>query len=98
MWCVNVDNTVISKLVKTKTNSKYYLIEYVDKALRLLVLIMPKMSGQINTFKIEYKINKLTFSHVDDEELLENYKSVGTKIKILKRFNQTLYHFMITDI
>ena len=45
MWGVNVDNIVIPKLVKTKTNSKYYLIEYVDKVVRLLVLIMPKMSG-----------------------------------------------------
>ena len=26
IWDVNVDNTVISKLVKTKTNSKYLII------------------------------------------------------------------------
>ena len=34
----------ISKLIETKTNSKY-LIGYSDKAIRPLVLIMPKMSG-----------------------------------------------------
>ena len=33
VWDVNVHNIVISKLVKTKTNSKY-LIEYLDKAIR----------------------------------------------------------------
>ena len=30
-WDVNVDNIVISKLVKTKTNSKYF-IGHLDKA------------------------------------------------------------------
>ena len=39
-------NIVISKLVKTKTNSKYF-IGYLDKVIRPLVLIMPKMSGDI---------------------------------------------------
>ena len=33
IWDVNVHNIVISKLVKTKTNSKY-LIGYLDKAIR----------------------------------------------------------------
>ena len=42
-WDVNVDNTVISKLVKTKTNSKY-LIGYLDKDKRSSILIMPKIS------------------------------------------------------
>ena len=41
---VNVDNIVISRLVKTETNSKR-LIRYLDKAIRPLVLIMTKMSG-----------------------------------------------------
>ena len=36
IWNVNVDNIFISKLVKTKTNSKY-LIGYFDKALGPLV-------------------------------------------------------------
>ena len=38
IWNVNVDNIVISKLVKTKTNSKY-LIGYLDKDIRPLVWI-----------------------------------------------------------
>ena len=42
MWDVNVGNIAISKLVKTKT-----------KYIRPLVLILPKMSGYIKTFKIK---------------------------------------------
>ena len=44
VWNANVENVAISKLVKTKTNSKYR-IEYLYKAIRTLLLIMPKMSG-----------------------------------------------------
>ena len=54
IWDVNVDNIVISKLVKTKTNSKY-LIGYSDKDIRPLILIMPKMNGYVKTFKVEDK-------------------------------------------
>ena len=45
---VNVDNTVTSKLIKTKTNSKY-LIGYLDRAIRPLVLIILKTSGYVKT-------------------------------------------------
>ena len=58
IWDVTVDNIVISKLVKTKTDSKY-LIGYVDKAIRPLVLIMPKVSGYVKTFKKEIKIKAI---------------------------------------
>ena len=58
MWDVNVDNIVISKLVKRETNSKY-VIGYLDKYIRSLVLIMPKMSGYVKTFKNEDKINNV---------------------------------------
>ena len=44
MWAI--------QLVKTKTNSKY-LIGYLDKAIRPLVLIMPKMSGNVKIFKVK---------------------------------------------
>ena len=49
---VNIDNIVISKLIETKTNSQY-LIGYLDKVIRPLVLIMPKMSGYVQTFKVK---------------------------------------------
>ena len=87
IWDVNVGNIVISKLVKTKTNSKY-CIGYLDKAIRSLVLIMPKMSGYIKTFKVkeghEDKSNKLMFFRIDVEKLLEKYKAISPKIEDLK--------------
>ena len=76
---VNVDNIVISKLVKTKTNSKYLIGIKFDKAIRPLVLIMPKMSGYVKTFKVKdgdkHKNNKLMSFCIDDEKLLEKYKA-----------------------
>ena len=83
IWDVNVDNIVISKLVKTKTNSKY-LIAHLDKDIRLLVLIMPKMSGYVKTFKVKEKSNKLMSFHIADDKLSQNYKTFWTKIKDLK--------------
>ena len=79
MWDVNVDIIVISKLFKSKTNSKY-LIGYLDKAIRPLVLIMLKMSGYIKIFKVKDgdkdKNNKLMFFQIDDRKLLEKYKAI----------------------
>ena len=49
---VNADNIVISKLVETKTSSKY-LFRYLDKAIRPLALIMPKMREYVKTFKVK---------------------------------------------
>ena len=78
---------IISKLVKTKTNSKC-CIGYLDKAIRPLVLIMPKMSGCGKTFKVEEgdkdKNNKLMSLCINDEKLLEKYKANLTKIEDLK--------------
>ena len=53
VWNVNVDNIVISKLIETKTNSKYLIGIKFDKAIRPLVLIMPKMSGYVKIFKVK---------------------------------------------
>ena len=83
IWDVNVDNVVISKLVKTKTNSKF-LIGYSDKAIRPLVLIMPETSESVKIFKVEDKNSKLMSFHIDDEKLLEKYKAIWTKIEALK--------------
>ena len=66
-WDINVDNIVASKLVETKTNSKYLIGMKFDKAIRPLVLIMPKMSAYVKTFGVENKINKLMFFLIDDE-------------------------------
>ena len=75
---INVDNIVISKFVKTETNSKSLY-----KDIRPLVFIMPKMSGYVKTFKVEDKNNKL-MSFRWDEKLLEKYKAIWTKIEDLK--------------
>ena len=84
IWYANVDNIVISKLVKTNTDSKY-LIGYLDKAIRPLVLIMSKMSGCVKTFKVKDgdkdKNNKFMSFRVDDKKLLEKYEAIWTKIE-----------------
>ena len=73
IWNVSTDNIVISKLVERKNNSKS-LIGYLDEVIRPLVLILPKMSGYVNTFKDkggdENKNNKLMSLSVDDGNLL----------------------------
>ena len=69
IWDVDVYNTVISKLVKTKTNSKY-LIGYLSNVIRPLVLVLPKTSGYVKTFRIKQrdrvKNNKLMDIRIDD--------------------------------
>ena len=86
-WDVNVDNKVISKLVKTKSHCKY-LIGYLDKVIRALVLLLPEMSGHVNTFKVKNddkdKHNKLMSFRINNEKLLEKYKGIWTKMKDLK--------------
>ena len=83
---VNVDNIVISKLIETKTNSKYLIGIKFDKTIRPLVLMMPKMSGYVKTFKVKEgnkdKTNKLMSFPIVDEKLLEKYKAIWTKIAL----------------
>ena len=56
------------------------LIKYSDKATRILVFVMPKISGYVKTFKVKdgdkdenYKFLQLG---IDDEKLLERYEGV----------------------
>ena len=88
IWDVNVDNIIISKLFKTKTNSKY-LVGFLDKDILPLVLIMPKMSGYVKKFKVEDKNNKLMSFRVVDENLLQKYKAIQTKIEKVKSIRLT---------
>ena len=76
------DVIVISKLVETKNNSKY-LIRYLDQFIKLLVFILPKMSGDFNTFKVKGgdKKNKFPSLCINDEKLLEKYKTIWIYIK-----------------
>ena len=70
---------LISKLVETKTNSKY-LIGYFDKVIKPLILVLSKISGNVKIFKVKHgdkdKTNKLMFFRVDNEKLLEKYKTI----------------------
>ena len=101
MWDVNSDNRVILKLIKRKTNSKY-LIGYLDKFIKPLDLIMPKISGYVKTFRVKDgdkdKNNRLKSFCVDEEKLSGKYKTILTKIEDLKFLNQMLYQSMVTDI
>ena len=86
-WDINVDNIVISTLIGTKTNSKYF-IGYLDKVVRLLVLIMLKMSGYVKIFKVKDgdkdKSDKLMSFRIDDGKILKKCKANWTKIEDLK--------------
>ena len=55
---LNVGIIVFSKLVKTKTSSKYLIGRKFDKVIRLLVLIMSKISGYVKDI---LKINSRLF-------------------------------------
>ena len=57
---VDVDNIVVSKLNEAKYNSKH-LIGYLEGFMKPLVLILPKMSRYVKTFK--NKNNKLIFEY-----------------------------------
>ena len=79
IWAVDVNNITISKLFETKNNSKC-LIGCLDKVTRLLVLIMPKINGYVETFKDngedKSKNNKLMSLHIDDDKLSKKYKTI----------------------
>ena len=79
IWDANIDNIVISKLIESKTDSKYS-IAYVDKTIRKLVLTLPKMRGCVKIFKVKdgdkNKSNKLVSFRIDDVKLLEKYKTI----------------------
>ena len=71
IWDVNANNIVILKLVKRKTKFKYLIGIKFDKAMRPLVLVMPKMSWYVKVFNVGDRINKLMPFHKDDEKLLQ---------------------------
>ena len=60
------------------------MIGYFDKAVRQLVLIIPKMSWYIKAFKIEDESSKLISFQIDDEKLFEKYKANWSKIEDLE--------------
>ena len=83
IWDVNLDNIVVSKLIERKTKSKYLIGTKFYKAIRPLVLILPKMTGYVKTFKVREGEHKMSFC-IDNENLLEKYKAICTNIEDLK--------------
>ena len=64
----NFDNIAISKLVETKSNSKY-LIGCLHDVVKPLVWVLPKMSGCVKTFKDkDNNDNKLMLLKVNSKE------------------------------
>ena len=59
------------------------MIGYSDKAIRPLILIMPKMSGYVKKFKVKdgdkNKNNKLISFCIDDEKLLERSENFWSR-------------------
>ena len=68
------DDIIISKLVDTKASSRY-LIGYLDKVTKPLVLVLLKMSGYVKTFKVKDNNKSLLF-RMDDDKLLEKPKTI----------------------
>ena len=62
------------------------MIGYLDDVIRPLVLVLPKMSGYVKTFKHKGrdKNNKLLSWRIDDDKLLQKYKTIWTKIEDFK--------------
>ena len=81
---INFDNIAISKLAETRNHYKY-LIGYLDETITQLVLILPKISGYVKTFKKKggnkNKHNKLMSLCIGDNKLLEKYKTIWAKIE-----------------
>ena len=61
-----------------------YLFGYLDKAIRALVLAMPKRSGYVKIFNVKEGDNKLMSFRIDDEKLLEKYKAIWIRVEYLK--------------
>ena len=63
------------------------MIGYLDEVIRPLVSVLPKMSGYGKTLKLEVRdgdkgmSNKLMSLCIDDNKLLEKYKTILTKIE-----------------
>ena len=87
---LNLDNIVISKVIKIKTFSKY-LIEYLDIVMKPIFLIIPKISKYVKKFNVnsgdKNKNNKMMPFRAVDEKLLEKYKLFRLRLKTQKILN-----------
>ena len=97
IWNVDVDNIVISKLIKTSNIFKCF-IGYIDDVVRPLVLILTKTGlwnanvysfkdKGSNRYKENNKINKLIPFCIDGDKVLKSIKPSGLKFKTCKMLN-----------
>ena len=56
--------------------------------MKLLILILPKISGYVKTFKD--KKNKIKCFHIDDDKLLGKHRTIWTDIKDFKNIELNL--------
>ena len=64
---------LIIQLSQNQKKNRKFLIGYLDEVIKLLVLILPKMSGYTKTCLC-----------IDDNKLLGKYKTIWSKIEDLK--------------
>ena len=50
IWDIDVKSIVMSKLIERKNKSKY-LNGYLNEVIKPVVLVLPKVSGYVKTFK-----------------------------------------------
>ena len=76
IWDVDVNNIVILNLIERNNNSKFF-IGYLDEVIKPLLSVLPNMSGYVKDFKDKdgNKTNKLMSFSIEDENLLEKYKT-----------------------
>ena len=64
------------------------MIGYLDKVIRTLVLMMPKITGYVKALKVKEgdkdKSNKLMSFRIDDEKLQKSMKLSGLRLMIWK--------------
>ena len=78
------------------------MIRYLDKVIRLLVSVLPKMSRYVKAFKVKHrdkdKNSKLMSFRTDDEKLLGKFKTIWTKTEDLKKYSIQCFNILLQYI
>ena len=78
------------------------MIRYLDKVIRLLVSVLPKMSRCVKAFKVKHKDkdknSKLMSFRTDDEKLLGKFKTIWTKTEDLKKYSIQCFNILLQYI
>ena len=78
------------------------MIRYLDKVIRLLLSVLPKMSRYVKAFKVKHrdkdKNSKLMSFRTDDEKLLGKFKTIWTKTEDLKKYSIQCFNILLQYI